>query len=371
MNFSLIYSKIETKPTARFSVSDEDGDLINFSSNEELVEALNQIKDNVFRIYISRPANLNYVVHENVVCDGCQQQLRGSRYKCTVCPDYDLCSRCEFNGMHNEHDMMCVRKPVPSGDWVFWHNFANASSQERGTEYQMGPDPRHGWPWRCRNRLWKKAWKCHQRLQRQNSRESMQAASPSVPDKVNEQASVESDLPADGLAPHPKAVDQREFLKSMSEAVQSMLNPFGIDVSFSLPDDIKETCEKNEKGDDESTEVTKEPPKSPSSSQAPEKGDEPRKEAPPPSRPQAMNVDLDSNPDTPDPQRTAEFIVIDPDDEEATPRPAPAPKVALALEQMKRMGFNDTGGWLTALLSEHDGNIDRVLDEIQRKCHQV
>lgn len=333
--------------------------MINFSSNEELVEALNQVKDNVFRIYVSRPSNLvNSVLHENVVCDGCQHELRGTRYKCTVCPDYDLCSRCEYDGKHNEHDMMCVRRPVPSGDWVFWHNFANASSQQRGIDYQMGPGPetaRQGWPWRCRNKLWKKAWRCHQRLQRQCSRENVETAAP-CPGKTNSDS-----LGATEPIQAPTqlcAADQREFLKNMSEAVQSMLNPFGIDVAFSLPDDLKEACEK-----EKPEEGTKTPP---TPNQPTEKGEEPKKEA---LRPQAMNVDLDSTPATPDPHCPAELIVIDPDDE-ASPRPAPAPKVAVALEQMKRMGFNDTGGWLTALLSEHDGNIDRVLDEIQRKYHQ-
>lgn len=39
-------------------------------------------------------------VHSNVTCDGCGVEgIVGTRYKCTVCPDYDLCENCE-----PEHD---------------------------------------------------------------------------------------------------------------------------------------------------------------------------------------------------------------------------------------------------------------------------
>lgn len=35
------------------------------------------------------------VIHEGVNCDGCgQAPLQGIRYKCSSCPNFDLCSRC-------------------------------------------------------------------------------------------------------------------------------------------------------------------------------------------------------------------------------------------------------------------------------------
>lgn len=33
-------------------------------------------------------------LHPNIWCDRCGQHIRGLRYKCNQCPDYDLCSRC-------------------------------------------------------------------------------------------------------------------------------------------------------------------------------------------------------------------------------------------------------------------------------------
>lgn len=56
------------------------------------------------------PPNL---VHPNVICDGCEGPVVGARFKCTVCPDYDLCSTCEGKGIHKEHNM--INFPSPGG----------------------------------------------------------------------------------------------------------------------------------------------------------------------------------------------------------------------------------------------------------------
>lgn len=40
--------------------------------------------------------------HFGVTCDGCQQSpIVGQRFKCTVCPDYDLCEKCNTKGVHD------------------------------------------------------------------------------------------------------------------------------------------------------------------------------------------------------------------------------------------------------------------------------
>lgn len=43
------------------------------------------------------------MIHGGVGCDGCQGPVIGLRFKCTVCPDYDLCGSCESKGLHSEH----------------------------------------------------------------------------------------------------------------------------------------------------------------------------------------------------------------------------------------------------------------------------
>ena len=44
-------------------------------------------------------------VHQGITCDGCSKVLRGKRFKCVNCDDYDLCASCEEKGCHVEHNM--------------------------------------------------------------------------------------------------------------------------------------------------------------------------------------------------------------------------------------------------------------------------
>lgn len=53
-------------------------------------------------------------LHANVVCDGCNGSVRGFRYKCVQCPDFDLCQTCESKGMHKQHMMCRMANPVSS-----------------------------------------------------------------------------------------------------------------------------------------------------------------------------------------------------------------------------------------------------------------
>lgn len=50
-------------------------------------------------------------LHSNIVCDVCDETIRGHRYKCLQCFNYDLCMRCEGRMRHKDHLM--VRIPTP------------------------------------------------------------------------------------------------------------------------------------------------------------------------------------------------------------------------------------------------------------------
>jgi len=59
--------------------------------------------------------------HLGVCCDGCgQNPICGMRYKCSVCEDYDLCSKCEEKDIHPaEHPLIKIRAigaPIPGPD---------------------------------------------------------------------------------------------------------------------------------------------------------------------------------------------------------------------------------------------------------------
>ena len=58
------------------------------------------------------------VLHKNIICDHCNTEVVGIRYKCLQCPDFDLCESCEGQGpgLHPEdHSFIKIRKPVPRG----------------------------------------------------------------------------------------------------------------------------------------------------------------------------------------------------------------------------------------------------------------
>ncbi|EDS37195.1 conserved hypothetical protein [Culex quinquefasciatus] len=50
-------------------------------------------------------------IHTNIVCDVCDETIRGHRYKCLQCFNYDLCMRCEAKFRHKDH--LAVRIPTP------------------------------------------------------------------------------------------------------------------------------------------------------------------------------------------------------------------------------------------------------------------
>jgi hypothetical protein len=58
--------------------------------------------------------NLNletcYSIQNSITCDGCNETIVGSRFKCATCLDYDLCLSCEKKGIHKEHSLIKVTK---------------------------------------------------------------------------------------------------------------------------------------------------------------------------------------------------------------------------------------------------------------------
>jgi next-to-BRCA1 protein 1 len=52
--------------------------------------------------------------HVNIKCDGCGMvPITGDRYKCTVCPDFDLCSSCEKKEIHPaSHALLKLKEPA-------------------------------------------------------------------------------------------------------------------------------------------------------------------------------------------------------------------------------------------------------------------
>lgn len=109
---------------------DDEGDKVTISSDDELVAALMYVKrkdEEPFRLFLQTPggvkldadststsssSNNQGETHWGVTCDGCQGIVKGFRYKCFQCPDYDLCGQCESAGNHPGHLVLRVTGPL-------------------------------------------------------------------------------------------------------------------------------------------------------------------------------------------------------------------------------------------------------------------
>jgi len=70
-------------------------------SLEELKKSVSISKENTEKTETPKTGTC----HSNVICDGCRAApIVGRRFKCLICPDYDLCESCEKKG--HPHPMM-------------------------------------------------------------------------------------------------------------------------------------------------------------------------------------------------------------------------------------------------------------------------
>uniref|UniRef100_A0A914UQF8 ZZ-type domain-containing protein n=1 Tax=Plectus sambesii TaxID=2011161 RepID=A0A914UQF8_9BILA len=51
------------------------------------------------------------ILHPAILCDASFRTVRGIRYKCASCPNYNLCNACKKLGEHDHHEMLSIIKP--------------------------------------------------------------------------------------------------------------------------------------------------------------------------------------------------------------------------------------------------------------------
>ncbi|KAI0437535.1 hypothetical protein F4803DRAFT_538208 [Xylaria telfairii] len=103
-------------PAGPVSLQDEQaGDWYNNPSNSHNNRTGENIVTLLFRVSEDN-ARRNAYVHRGCLCNGCGMlPIRGIRYRCANCPDFDLCEMCESQGAHNKaHVFYKVKVPVPS-----------------------------------------------------------------------------------------------------------------------------------------------------------------------------------------------------------------------------------------------------------------
>jgi len=112
--------------------------------------------------------------HNGITCDGCDMSpIVGDRYKCSVRPDFDLCSNCREKDTHPEYPMIHFKKPMQ--DCAFKHEdthpFAGLKEFRRQAGRKCGFGPCMG-RWRqnrggkgCPFKHFKRSFGCPQKQQ--------------------------------------------------------------------------------------------------------------------------------------------------------------------------------------------------------------
>ena len=183
-------------------------------------------------------------LHVGVTCDGCGFAIYGVRYKCLVCPDYDLCSSCEKKGEHVDHNMVTIKDPQTYSPWGFPAGFRRGGPwRGRGGHHCRGGRGRPGGaPWThpyflhhlmgqwgqgggpsgcCRSQ------KPPQEKQTQDKSEAMETEQPTTESApANEEAQLEQE-------------QRQSYLQDIGEAVSSFLRPFGVKVDVGVVDEGK------------------------------------------------------------------------------------------------------------------------------------
>ncbi|KAH6676982.1 hypothetical protein F5X68DRAFT_235159 [Plectosphaerella plurivora] len=79
-----------------------------------LQDAIDKVRETTGQIFAEDVPARSYFVHNTGICDFCLGPIFGIAYKCTVCTDYDACSKCKPSyGLF--HDV-AHRMPPPEGE---------------------------------------------------------------------------------------------------------------------------------------------------------------------------------------------------------------------------------------------------------------
>ncbi|XP_025086724.1 sequestosome-1-like [Pomacea canaliculata] len=347
---------------------DSDGDFVTFSSKDELKEAVACSADGVLRLFVKprescgnnsqasaeqntdEKSEREKVFHPGVVCDGCEGAIFGPRFKCVICPDYDLCSKCEQKGTHPEHDKFKITHPLTAGG-PGWH------------ENPGNKCPADG---------------------------SAECSGPSTSENAQQDKSTLDD----------------DYLKNIGEGVAAFLDPFGIDVTYEVHHEenqrggrmgfhgkrgaqcpFKWSMFSNGSGTSGSSQSSEDQKENFPNKPAEAAGKSEEETSAPAAEEEGATGEKSAMSTSPaDPQKKEgspssgdeDWTMLTERDtttgERSGPRDSglyPNLQVTQAVEMMKSMGFNDDGGWLTRLLESTGGDIVRALDTLRLGAQQA
>jgi len=376
-NYSYLVQKIKTvfpnllRKEIILLWKDADDELVTFSSDEELVEALGSVPENLFKVYVkvdsgaprqtAEKSEDEKVQFPGVVCDGCEANISGVRFKCISCPDYDLCATCEATGMHPDHDMLRMRKPGHRFPWNMAEMLRGFGFPHGGPHGRFHPGRGHCRRGRGHRRGGPYFGGCPWMGQQGGATQ----AGPQAAAEGNQQQSQQQEQQQGTNTEVPVGPP---LLHAMGEAVASFLNPFGIEVHTYTDDDnvcCKGQCNTNccpNKSKPSTSSAQNTPPAEQQQQDTHQEGAEPMSSEAPAETESDAKMDMDSTaPASPDHE---DFILVDKKTEEVPQAAKPQDPIEECIEQLQNMGFDTGAEWMKTLVEAKKGNISMVLDAI-------
>jgi sequestosome 1 len=378
-------------PQGQFTLQyvDEDNDRITFSSDSELRSALNNIAPGgVIKIYVKPKAKKteetgeNPTVHVGITCDGCQGPVIGNRYKCTQCPDYDLCQACSDKKVHPDHNMIkitrpwqrfwgghrrCGRGPFGAGPFGgrgpsgagpfggrcprFWHHFMRQQQQGGGAEFQMPAN-------------------MFNFLSQYKGKELAELIEAYLPEYLRTEKIIEILNQFKTGEQAEKLVDQNTLLENVGAFLREILSPFGIDCDYFV--DKQQTTKPTEQPQPETKEETEEATASSNTSTEPKPSAAPKPET----ASASASAAAPSFGNLLDQLQTMFGPILQPPTAPPTTSSAAdqqaqeQKKIDECIERMTAMGFVDTNGVLSELIKSKKGDLNQVLDALNPRNYK-
>lgn len=177
--------------------------------------------------------------HPGVQCDGCSSSIYGTRFKCLVCRDYDLCSSCEGKGIHVDHNMVSIVDPWSYHPWggfgyppwagcrggfgAFQGRGGSCRGGRFGGGHRHQRHPQQPFPW------------FHGFGSGGTSCGGAQSTQQQQQEGNADKGSTEGQEPMDTeQRPGPSEEERKTFLRGVGEAVSSFLEPFGVKVDVGV-----------------------------------------------------------------------------------------------------------------------------------------
>lgn len=82
------------------------------SLNESLVNTVPTAPTSNFDAKSQSTDEIRSIYHEGILCDVCDKDIYGFRYKCLDCEEFDMCMDCEPRQIHKEHLLLRITNPM-------------------------------------------------------------------------------------------------------------------------------------------------------------------------------------------------------------------------------------------------------------------